>query len=187
MPFMHIWEIEAWLNKIGIEDYTISNNGVVDVEGSVDLDGKLAELEVLPFRFGSISSSFCCRKNKLASLFNAPFFVGGEFNCSSNRLNSLIGAPNKVVGKFDCSANPLTSLKGFPELILDGFVCSTSEIDDFLGTDLPEHVKRYVTSEWWEKHTQLIRQRNSLIEEMPDRGIEFVGSLNDESTPINEF
>ena len=97
-------DIDAICYKYGIENYTI-NNGVVDVDGDVDLSYK--GLTNLPLKFGVVTRYFDCSSNKLISLEGSPREVGGIFNCNNNLLKTLEFAPKYVGGDFNCGSNPL--------------------------------------------------------------------------------
>ena len=75
-------EIEKWLKKYGIENYTIHDNLVVDVNGDVYLCNKI--LTELPFQFGNVTGYFHCSNNKLTSLQYCPASVDGSFYCFDN-------------------------------------------------------------------------------------------------------
>jgi hypothetical protein len=63
--------------KFGIENYTINDDGTVDVDGNVNLGNK--GLTKLPLRFRNVSGYFYCHVNQLISLEGAPQKVGGNF------------------------------------------------------------------------------------------------------------
>ena len=67
------------LLRYGIKNYTINNDGSIDVDGNVKLSR--INLTNLPFKFGKISGNFYCSNNLLTSLEGAPTSVGGEFYC----------------------------------------------------------------------------------------------------------
>ena len=81
-------DIRKICKKYGIYDYTINNDGSIDVNGSVDLTHN--RLKKLPLKFN---------------------YIGGNFNCSYNNLTTLEGSPKQVDGYFDCENNDLTSLE----------------------------------------------------------------------------
>src|SRR5574344_1413686 len=95
-------DIKAWCDDMGIKDYTINDNGEIDVDGHVDLTNK--NFKELPYKFGTVTGWFSLAHNKnLISLKNCPDFVDNMFdvdNCS--QLSSLEGCPNKVMGSFYC-------------------------------------------------------------------------------------
>ena len=81
-------------------DYTINDDGSIDVDGDVDLSCK--KLTKIPFKFRNVSVYFTCSNNQLTSLEGAPNTVGGSFSCHNNQLTSLECAPNTVDGNFYC-------------------------------------------------------------------------------------
>ena len=84
-------EIHELCKKYGITNYTI-NNGLVDVDGNVDLSDE--NLTKLPIKFGNISGDFRCGNNQLTSLKGAPESVGGDFYCNGNNIYKLDFVPN---------------------------------------------------------------------------------------------
>jgi hypothetical protein len=152
-------DIEAKLKELGVENYTISDDASIDVDGTVDISFK--NLEKIPVRFGivngdfncsnnklvslkgspkSVGVSFFCHKNRLTSLEGAPQLVGKAFVCSNNILTSLEGAPQSVNGSFNCSENNLVSLKGAPEVVNGIFDCSNNRLTTLEG--IPKYIKR---------------------------------------------
>ena len=92
--------------KYKIENYTINNDGSIDVNGDVDLSR--FELTELPLRFNKVTGNFHCGYNNLTSLKGSPGWVGGYFICSRNELTSLEFSPDYVGGWFGCGMNKLT-------------------------------------------------------------------------------
>ena len=90
-------------------NYTVRPDGIVDVDGDVNLNGM--NLKKLPVKFGVVAGSFYCSHNLLTSLEGAPEKVEGGFYCSNNPFTSLEGCPEEVEGDFTCFHNPLTSLE----------------------------------------------------------------------------
>jgi hypothetical protein len=88
-----------------IKNYTINPDGSIDVNGSVNLSGRV--LTELPLRFNKVTGSFNCGYNKLTTLKGSPKWVG-SFNCSVNKLTSLEFSPDYVGGHFWCKYNNLT-------------------------------------------------------------------------------
>jgi Leucine-rich repeat (LRR) protein len=108
-------EIQAWLDKMKIRNYTIDDDLTVDAK-HVDLSYK--ELDEIPIQFG-IVEEFHCSDNVLTSLKGAPKECR-YFDCSFNKLVSLEFAPKEFISKKDrafflCMNNVLTSLKGAPK------------------------------------------------------------------------
>jgi len=109
--------------------YTV-RDGVYDVDGDIIIK-KI--VEILPFKFSTVTGSFDCSCNSLRSLKGAPKEVGGDFLCNDNKLTSLEGAPVKVGGDFDCSNNNLRSLKGAPKKVKGSFWCSYNKLYSLEG------------------------------------------------------
>ena len=128
-------EIHKLCIEYGIENYTI-NNGLVDVNGDVDLSSK--NLTKLPIKFGVIIGYFSCDDNQLTSLEGAPQFVGSYFYCHNNKLTSLKGAPQEVSGDFYCHNNKLTTLEGAPQKVGNSFYCYNNKLTSLVGA--PEKV-----------------------------------------------
>ena len=122
---------EAWLNAMGIENYTINTDLTVDVKGDVYIMSKI--LKNIPVQFGTVSGNFDCSHNMLTSLEGCPKEVGGDFYCSFNRLTSLEGGPKTVKRHFYCNDNRLTSLEGGPETVGGLFRCSKNNITSLKG------------------------------------------------------
>ena len=71
-----------WLASVGVTNYTIRDDGIVDVNGLVRLVSM--GLHAIPIQFGHVSGSFYCSYNKLTSLAGAPQSVGNTFLCENN-------------------------------------------------------------------------------------------------------
>ena len=91
--------------KYNITNYTINDDGSIDVNGDVDLWSR--RLTELPLTFNKVSGYFNCRGNKLTRLKGSPIWVGSWFDCYNNRLTSLDHSPDYVGSWFDCSYNKL--------------------------------------------------------------------------------
>ena len=128
-------EILDWVTpicrKYKIENWLISGDGRVDVNGIVNLNGQV--LTRLPLRFGIVTDSFWCIDNQLTSLDGSPREVGGSFGCSDNQLTTLEGAPKVVGGSFYCRDNKLTSLNGAPNKVGGNFGCSKNQLTTLDG------------------------------------------------------
>ena len=110
--------------KYKIENYTVNDDGSIDVDGNVDLSWyKLTEL---PLRFNKVTGYFSCSSNNLTSLKGSPKWVGGYFSCSKNKLTSLEFSPDYVGGYFSCRCEYLTDI-----------YCDT-EIGGYFFTDLEQ-------------------------------------------------
>ena len=131
-------EIAAICKKYGIENWSINSEGLVDVDGDVNLVNK--DLLELPLKFGRVNGNFHCNGNNLKSLSGSPKWVGGIFDCYYNLLTSLEGGPKEVSGHFDCGNNHLTSLIGAPE-VGNNFLCSYNNLTSLEGA--PKEVGGY--------------------------------------------
>ncbi|MCK9477662.1 MAG: hypothetical protein M0R46_17230 [Candidatus Muirbacterium halophilum] len=129
-------EIDAICGKYNITNYTINDDGSIDVDGNVDLSHE--KLKVLPLKFRKVSGNFECSFNKLTSLKGSPQTVGGYFYCRDNQLTSLEGAPQSISGYFDCNSNQLTTLEGAPQRIGGNFNCSSNQLTSLEG--VPQRV-----------------------------------------------
>ena len=114
--------IIKWLTSVGVKNYTIRDDGIVDIDGDVSL--QLRDETSIPFQFGQVSGDFVCGHNNLTSLVGAPQSVGRNFYCHNNKLPSLVGAPQFVGRGFYCHDNNLTSLTGAPQSVSGYFYCS---------------------------------------------------------------
>ena len=98
--------ISSICKKYGIENYTINDDGSIDVNGNVFLYNK--ELTEIPLTFNRVTGWFDCGDNNLTSLKGSPRWVGDYFSCSENNLTSLEFSPDYVGCNFWCSTNNLT-------------------------------------------------------------------------------
>ena len=113
--------IDSICNKYGIKNYTINQDGSIDVDGNVNLSSK--KLTKLPLKFRNVSGNFWCYYNRrsggdtgtLTSLEGSPQSVGGNFDCFNNKLTSLEGSPQIVGGDFNCYNNQLKDVYGIKE------------------------------------------------------------------------
>jgi len=110
-----------------IDNYIVRPDGIVDVEGDVNLFEM--DLTKIPIKFGVVTGFFDCSHNQLTNLQGAPEEVGGSFYCSYNQLTSLQGAPEKVGGDFIGPHNQLTSLRGCPEEVGGSFYCNDNPVE----------------------------------------------------------
>ena len=102
-------EIEKWLKKYNIKNYTINDDFTIDVNGSIDLFFS-KDLSEFPdyIQFGVVKGFFKCIHSQLTSLRGCPRKIEKFFDCRYNKLTSLEGAPEEVVGDFVCSHNSTT-------------------------------------------------------------------------------
>ena len=92
--------------RYNIKNYTVNDDGSIDVNGDVNLSGFY--LTELPLTFNKVSGYFNCGMNKLTSLKGSPRWIGGYFDCDCNRLTSLEFSPDYVGSYFSCELNNLT-------------------------------------------------------------------------------
>ena len=77
-------EIIVWLDKYGVENYTINEDLTVNVNDSVNLiENNLKSIDV---QFNVVSRNFFCNNNQLTSLEGCPKEIGGVFWCHDNEL-----------------------------------------------------------------------------------------------------
>ena len=119
-------ELIKELEKFGIENYTINNDGTIDVDGDVSLYNR--GLTKIPFKFGKVTGYFTCSNNKLSSLVGCPEEVSKHFDCSYNQLEDLIGGPQEVGGVYFCYNNKLETLEGCAGDIGGYFYCQYNRL-----------------------------------------------------------
>ena len=92
--------IESICKRYNIKNYTINEDGSIDVDGEVYIPNK--ELTKLPLKFRRVVGHFICYNNQLTSLEGSPKEVGGNFICYNNKLTKLEGSsvPPKHLGKI---------------------------------------------------------------------------------------
>jgi hypothetical protein len=114
--------------QYGIENYTVNDDGSIDVLGDVNLWNK--GLTELPLTFNKVSGDFDCGFNQLTSLKGCPRWIGGWFSCYNNQLTSLEFGPDYIVGYFDCDHNRLTSLEFSSYYVGGNFLCESNYLTD---------------------------------------------------------
>jgi hypothetical protein len=125
--------------KYGIENYTINDDGSIDVNGNVDL--LWYRLTELPLNFNRVTGYFNCNCNKLTTLKGSPKWVGGSFSCINNQLTSLEFSPDYVGGWFDCRWNILTN--NYCDTEIAGNFYTTLEQDGLTEHNYNEWRKMY--------------------------------------------
>jgi hypothetical protein len=125
-------EIRAWLDSLDIKNYTIHENGVVDVDGTVPM-GRFRG-GTFPVQFGVVKEHFGCGTS-LTSLRGSPQSVGGGFSCNDAKITSLMGAPKWVGGLFNCYATEITSLHNVHKQIyhIGGWFYCDDHVTHLLG------------------------------------------------------
>lgn len=132
-------EIEKWLKDHAINNYMISEDFYITVQGNVSLNQKL-NIKKLPVKFKMVDGYFDISNNGLISLEGCPKIVTRDFNCSKNNLTSLFEGPTEV-GDFDCSFNQLKNLSYAPKEVKGNFDCSNNQIDSIKG--MPRTIKGF--------------------------------------------
>jgi hypothetical protein len=135
-----------WCREFKITKYKITEDGLVNVNNSVDISHR--SLDQIPIDFGVVKYNFNCSENFLTDLYKCPIEVGnvfdcqnnmltwlrygpnitGDFICCGNLLQSLSYGPEEVNGDFNCANNRLKSLKGYPEKVTGFFNCGGNPI-----------------------------------------------------------
>ena len=120
-------DIHEICKEYGIKNYTINNDGSIDVKYVVNLI--FMDLTKLPIKFNKVNGNFRCSNNQLTSLEGSPKIVNGYyFDCSNNNLKSLKGCPEIVDGTFYCHNNEISSFEHFPKHITGHFLCDKNPI-----------------------------------------------------------
>jgi hypothetical protein len=129
--FESVDDIHKLCKKYDIGNYTINDDGSIDVNGDVGLAN--LRLTKLPLKFRNVSGDFFCYNNQLTTLEGAPQSVGGNFFCYNNQLKTLEGAPQSVGGRFSCRDNQLTTLEGAPQSVGGDFYCGDNQLKTLEG------------------------------------------------------
>jgi hypothetical protein len=116
-----------------IRNYTINDDGSIDVNSDVYMKNNDDSLTEIPLDFNYVEGGFYCYDQELTSLKGAPKKTGGNFECGGNKLTSLEYCPTEVGSMFECGENQLTSLKGCPVKVVGAFECDGNQIRDIEG------------------------------------------------------
>jgi hypothetical protein len=135
--------IDSICEKYNIVDYTINDDGTVDVDSHVVMSEY--KLTKLPIKFGKVSGSVLFNNNELTTLEGSPISVGGYFSCQNNKLTNLEGAPREVGGNFHCYKNKLTSLVGSPRSVGGTFNCYHNELTSL--EDISQYIGKTINCE----------------------------------------
>ena len=94
--------IEELCIKWNIENYTINDDGSIDVDGDIDIsEDRFTNISIdVPLKFNKVTGDFVCRSNYLTTLEGSPKSVGGGFYCNDNELTSLKGSPEYIGGQL---------------------------------------------------------------------------------------
>lgn len=125
--------IETWLSKNKIENYTITDEMIINVESNVLLS--YTGLTFFPkyIQFGNVSGKFSCGGSGLINLRGCPHTVGGDFDCAHSNLKNLKGGPKIVNGSYVCNYNKLTTLEGCANKIGSYFFCMHNNLTTLEG------------------------------------------------------
>ena len=96
--------------EFGVRNYTINDDGSIDVKGDVSIP--TSGLTEIPITFNKVSGSFYCQNSDLTTLKGSPRLVEGSFYCQKNKLTDLKGSPKFIGGSFRCDENNIFSLEG---------------------------------------------------------------------------
>lgn len=149
-------EIIAWLEKLNIVKYTISEDLKVSVYQDIKIRGVRGFLPVVfDVIEGNFDASFCflvtfrnfpnkisknlnVSHNKLKSFENCPSLIGGNIICHSNKdMNSFKGIQSEINGDLDISNCSFSNFLDFPNLIKGNLHAS---INKFSTLDTPEEI-----------------------------------------------
>jgi hypothetical protein len=120
-------KIERILNGLLVEGFSITDDFIVNVNESVEINGTLSG-RTLPVRFGVIKGDFLCGNNFLTDLKNCPTIIEGNFNCDYNNIRNLRFFPDIIQGGFSCIGNRIESLQGMTQTELNYFDCSHNNL-----------------------------------------------------------
>lgn len=142
--------VKANCDFLDIRNYTINNDGTVDVNGNLNIyltrdKVKKGEQHNILINFnkinGDVDINLQWRKAGRAGQGQLPFTfneVTGNFHANHNMLETLIGCPKKVGGCFDVRSNRLHTLEGSPETVGGYFCAIGNSLHDLKGA--PKYV-----------------------------------------------
>lgn len=103
-------DIDSICERYSISNYSINDDGTIDVNGDVEFDDDDDVLDRIPLRFNRVSGSFICYNNKLTSLEGCPKYVGSNFDCGYNELTTLKFCPTYVGAVLYVTPSCLTEI-----------------------------------------------------------------------------
>ena len=107
MKFTSKDDISDWCDYNFIENYTISDDLIVDVDGSVIL--YMVPMKKLPVVFGHVTGDMILGENGLITLKGVPHTVDGDFICGGNDIEDLDFFPVEIYGRIILLNNRLKS------------------------------------------------------------------------------
>ena len=118
--------IEELCIKWNIENYTINDDGSIDVDGDIDIsEDRFTNISIdVPLKFNKVTGDFVCRSNYLTTLEGSPKSVGGGFYCDYNKLTSLKGCSESIGNHFVVNNNNLKNIDFIPDSMGGLFKCS---------------------------------------------------------------
>jgi hypothetical protein len=119
-------EIEDWLDKHQVTNYTIRDDLTIDVKGKVNLSNK--KLIKLPVKFNHVSEDFNIFANELITLEGCPNVVVGSFAVNNNKLKSFNHSPEYVGGNFHCAFNDIKDFVDLKTEIKGTLYCDNNPI-----------------------------------------------------------
>lgn len=126
-------DIQRWLIKHDIKNFTILEDNSINVKGDVKLSNLLENLSKLPVNFNEVDGDFDISDNVLTSIEGSPQKVSGDFKAHKNEINSLKGGPKEVGKNFIILKNNIRSLENAPSVVGDDFICSHNPLNDLEG------------------------------------------------------
>ena len=129
--------IDEICEKLKIKNYTINQDGSIDVDGNVYLYN--IQMYKLPLVFNKINGDFICNGDfisddkSLTTLEGCPNYVSGSFTCVHNHLTDLKGSPRHIGGNFYCNDNKLTTLVGGPDYVGGNYGCEDNNLNTLIG------------------------------------------------------
>ncbi len=144
-------EVIDWCESNYIENFTVNDDLVVDVDSDVIL--YLVPMEILPVQFGYVNGDFILGENGLTSLKGVPHTVKGDFICGGNMITDLEYLPASIGSRIillnnniDSCISPLqvanniiwisTPIPGLTYLEIDENGYYKYNIDDYLQWNL---------------------------------------------------
>lgn len=119
--------IKYFLNTKMIMNYTIEDDGTVNVGGNVELDNMGSQFRELPVQFGKVTGNFITKDVALQSFKGFPKEVGGDFVIKQRIIvKDYTGAPEIIRGDALMKPVQAQSLKGFPKKIEQSAVITVS-------------------------------------------------------------
>ena len=168
-------DIHEICKEYSIENYTINDDGSIDVNGDVSLYNRY--LTKIPLRFRNVTGYFDCSYNNLTSLEGSPVSVGGDFKCSYNQLTSL-EFMSKIGSYFNCDYNNIIDFIGFIEPV-GNFYCVSNPICyiwSLFGNK--EHVELLNDYDCIRGENIIIDRLNMFLEEIDKPIVKSVGGYN---------